>query len=174
MKLPRSSPARYALFASVFAFAAILAYALAPARHPAAAPMLTFTTVKGEFITPRELQGRVLLVNFWSTSCVVCMQEMPKLAALHQRYRPLGLETIAVAMSYDRPDFVLQYADRTRLPFTVALDLGGEAAREYGNVDATPTTFVIDKRGQIVKRYLGQPDFAELERLLDAKLAEAA
>jgi protein-disulfide isomerase len=60
----------------------------------------------------------------------------------------------------------MAYQERVRLPFAVALDLDGSAARGFGEVRATPTTFVIDAQGQVVARYQGQPDFAELERRL--------
>jgi peroxiredoxin len=116
----------------------------------------------------------VVLVNFWATSCAVCVKEMPRLAEIHRRHSDRGLETVAVAMSYDPPNYVVQYAERTRLPFRVALDPVGQVAKQFGDVRLTPTTFVIDRRGQIVKRIVGEPDFAQLDRLLEAKLAEPA
>lgn len=120
------------------------------------------------------MRGKVLLVNFWATSCVPCVKEMPRLAELHLRRHREGLETIAVAMRYDPPNHVLRFAERERLPFPVALDPVGEVARLFGDVQLTPTTFVIDRSGRIVRRIVGEPDFAELERLLDRTLAAAS
>jgi len=144
-----------------------------PARMPAQFPEITLTTVKGERLTPADLRGKVVLVNFWATSCATCVKEMPKLVATYRKHRHRGFETIAVAMSYDPPNYVLHYAEKNALPFKVALDPLGAAARAFGDVSLTPTTFVVDRRGTIVKRYLGEPDFAELDRLLEGKLAEA-
>jgi peroxiredoxin len=163
-----------ALVIGALAALAILAYAFIEDAGPRVAPPVLFTTVQGELIMPRDLYGKVVLINFWSTSCEVCMHEMPKLVDTFRKYRPLGLETVAVAMSYDRPDFVLRYAEDRGLPFKVALDVQGDAASQYGNVQATPTTFVIDKHGNILKRYVGEPDFAELGRILEKALAESA
>src|SRR5262245_31535236 len=140
---------------------------------PSHLPEVTLTTIQGEKLTVSDLRGKVVLVNFWATSCETCVKEMPKLVETYRRYRERGFETIAVAMSYDPPNYVLHYAARNALPFKVALDPVGAAARAFGDVSLTPTTFVVDRRGTIVKRYVGEPDFAELDRLIEGKLAEA-
>jgi peroxiredoxin len=139
-----------------------------------AAPEVKFSTIGGETLATSELRGKVVLVNFWSTSCDVCMKEMPKLVETYDKYRGRGFETVAVAMSYDAPNYVLYYSDKNKLPFKVALDPTGGLARSFGDVQATPTSFVIDKRGRIVKRYVGEPDFAELHALLERELKEAS
>ncbi|MFT2536291.1 peroxiredoxin family protein, partial [Escherichia coli] len=70
--------------------------------------------------------------------------------------------------------YVSNFAETRKLPFKVALDTAGDAARLFDKVEMTPTTFVINKQGQIIKRYLGEPNFAELSKLLDSTLAEAS
>ena len=138
-----------------------------------AAPF-ALTSYDGADVELRDLRGKVVVVNFWSTSCVTCVEEMPKMVRTYNKYRDRGLETVAVAMSYDPPNYVLAYAEKNRLPFKVALDATGSAAKSFGNIEATPTTFVIDRRGKIVARYLGEPDFAKLHALLESKLDEPA
>ena len=69
--------------------------------------------------------------------------------------------------------YVANYAQTRQLPFKVALD-DGSAAKLFGNVQLTPTTFVIDKDGKILKRYVGAPQFAELDQLLQKALKDAA
>ncbi|HTD05426.1 TlpA disulfide reductase family protein, partial [Undibacterium sp.] len=76
-----------------------------------------------------------------------------------------------VAMQGDPPNYVLNYTETRKLPFDVALDVQGSLAKAFGDVKMTPTTFVIDKHGNILKRYLGQPSFPELHQLLDKALA---
>ena len=112
--------------------------------------------------------------NFWATSCVTCVKEMPQIIETYNKFKDQGFETIAVAMDYDPPNFVLTYAQQKQLPFKVALDIDGGVAKSFGNVRLTPTTFIIDKRGRVVKQYLGEPDFGQLHALLEAKLKEAA
>lgn len=133
-------------------------------------PDVTFLSLNGETITSKSLRGKVVLVNFWATTCKVCLREMPKMVDTYNRFKEKGLEFVAVAMSYDAPNYVLNYTQSSQLPFTVALDGHGELAKAFGHVEGTPTTFVIDKNGKIIHRFSGEPGFAELNRLLEKEL----
>ena len=139
-----------------------------------AAPEVRFTALSGENFATSDLRGKVVLVNFWATSCETCVKEMPMLIETHRRFAPRGYETVAVAMSYDHPNRVAEYAQKNALPFRVALDTSGEIAKRFGEVLLTPTTIVLDRRGRIVKQYLGEPDHAELRALLEKALANPA
>ncbi len=136
-----------------------------------AAPESRFVLLDGSQMTTADLQGKVTLVNFWATTCVTCVKEMPALVATHQKFAPRGYETVAVAMSYDPPAWVLNFAQSRQLPFKVALDNTGEIAKAWGDVKLTPTTYLVDKRGQIVKRYVGEPEMAALHSLIEKLLA---
>jgi peroxiredoxin len=98
------------------------------------------------------------------------VKEMPQMVETYNKFKQDGLEFVAVAMSYDPPNYVLNYAETRKLPFKVALDSGGDLAKQFGDVNMTPTTFVIGKDGKILKRYLGEPDFASLHALLQKSL----
>ena len=136
------------------------------------APPVAFATIKGEKIAMSSLRGKVVLVNFWATDCAVCLKEMPELVAMHQKFQARGFETVAVAMRYDPPIRVVDYAEKTALPFKVAFDPVGEHAKAFGDVKLTPTTFIINKRGIIVGRIVGRPNFESMNRLIESKLAE--
>lgn len=138
------------------------------------APAVTFVTIKGEKVAVNALRGKVVLVNFWATDCPVCLKEMPRLIETHQKFQARGFETVAVAMWHDPPVRVVDYAEKSKLPFKVAFDPVGEHGKAFGDVTLTPTTFVIDKRGNVVNRILGEPDFKKLHELLEKKLAEPA
>jgi peroxiredoxin len=153
--------------AGAFAFAAYAIWSAKPA-----APLVTFVSLQGEKITTADLRGKVVLVNFWATDCVTCVKEMPAIVATYNKYRAQGLETIAVAMKHDPPNYVLNYTEKSKLPFKVALDPMGELAKAFGEVKLTPTTFIIDRQGRMVMRILGEPDFAKLHALLEEKLKE--
>jgi peroxiredoxin len=135
-------------------------------------PPLALRDLDGRQHQLQDYRGKVVLVNFWATDCVTCVKEMPDMVRTYNRYRDRGFEFIAVAMKHDPPHYVVKYAETNRLPFTVALDPLGELAKAFGNVKLTPTTFVIDKRGNIVRRIQGEPDFARLHALLEEKLKE--
>jgi len=135
------------------------------------APNVSFKNINGEQISLQSLRGKVVLVNFWATSCSTCVQEMPQMVETYNKYKDSGLEFVAVAMSYDPANYVLNYTQTRQLPFKVALDVDGEAAKSFGDVKLTPTTFLIDKNGNIIKRYVGIPEFPALHQLLESALA---
>jgi peroxiredoxin len=137
-----------------------------------AAPQVSYTLLDGTKSDTTQLRGKVVLMNFWATTCSVCMQEMPEIVATHEKFKARGYETLSVAMSYDPPASVVRYAETRKLPFGVAIDNTGAIAKTYGNVKATPTTYLINRRGEIVQHYVGAPDFAKLHALVDKLLAE--
>ena len=136
------------------------------------APQSTFVLLDGSTKTTEQMKGRVTLVNFWATSCTTCVAEMPDIVRTYDKYRAQGFETLAVAMSYDPPSYVVNFAESRKLPFKVAIDNTGAVARAWGDIKITPTTYIVNKRGEIVKSYVGAPDFAELHRLIEKLLAE--
>ncbi|MFJ7567944.1 TlpA disulfide reductase family protein [Herminiimonas sp. NPDC097707] len=136
-----------------------------------AIPDVTFVNLQGQKITSQDLRGKVVMINFWATSCTTCVKEMPEMVETFNKYNAQGLEFIAVAMAYDPPNYVLNFVETRKLPFTVALDTQGELAKSFGNIQLTPTTLVIDKNGHVIKKYVGEPDFAALHQLLEKALA---
>jgi peroxiredoxin len=128
----------------------------------------------GSTLTTQAMKGKVTLVNFWATSCTTCVAEMPQIVATYNQFKTQGFDTVAVAMSYDPPSYVVNYAQTRALPFKVAIDNTGAVAKAWGQVRLTPTTYIVNKRGEIVKRYVGAPDFAALNALITKLLAEKA
>ncbi len=137
------------------------------------APSVRYTLLDGRTGDVAALRGRVVLVNFWATSCAVCVREMPQLIETHRRFEARGLETLAVAMRHDAPANVVHFAQTRGLPFPVAIDASGEIAKAFGDVRATPVTLLIDRRGMIVERVVGAPDFAALNARVESLLARS-
>lgn len=154
--------------AAVLAIVGALAYAL---MDKPGAPAATFTTLEGKPVALADLRGKVVLVNFWATSCPGCIKEMPGMVETYTQYKDRGFEIIAVAMSYDPPNYVLSFVKTRQLPFPVALDVDGAHARAFGNVQLTPTSFIIGKDGRILEQKLGELDFVKLKALLDRELS---
>lgn len=135
------------------------------------APDVTFATIKGEQIKLQDLRGKVVLVKFWATSCVTCIKQMPDNIEAFNEFHGKGFDLIAVAMQYDPANYVINYAETRKLPFTVALDSQGKVARAFDDVKLTPMAFLIDKDGRIIKRYLGEYDKAAFRETLKKALA---
>ncbi|MDE2605174.1 MAG: TlpA family protein disulfide reductase [Burkholderiales bacterium] len=139
----------------------------------ATAPQTTFVLLDGSKKTTADFKGKVTLVNFWATSCSTCVAEMPKMVSTYDQYHAKGYEHIGVAMSYDPPSYVVNYTQTRKLPFEVAIDNTGAVAQAWGEVQLTPTSYLVNKKGEIVKRYVGEPDFNELHALIEKLLAES-
>lgn len=141
------------------------------ASPPAQAPEVTFSTLSGKQLQMSALRGKVILVKFWATSCVTCVAQMPDNMDNFNTYHTKGFEVVAVAMQYDPANYVINFVETRKIPFTVALDTRGQVAQAFGEVKLTPTAFLIDKNGKILKRYLGEYDKAEFRRTLEKALA---
>jgi peroxiredoxin len=166
---PRSHWIKPAIISAVLGALALGGYFLV--QQPKLAPAVTFISLSGQKISSDSLRGKVVMVNFWATSCTTCVREMPEMVDTYNKFKGQGLEFVAVAMKYDRPDYVINFTETRKLPFIVALDSNGEIAKAYNEVQLTPTTYVIDKNGKILKRYVGEPDFTALHALLKDALA---
>jgi peroxiredoxin len=143
--------------------------------EPIAAWDLELPDLSGQPVRLRDLQGRVVLLNFWATWCAPCREEMPGLETLARELGPRGLTVLGVNYKEPRPQiegFVRQHG----LTFPILLDSDGRASGRY-QVFALPVTVVVDRRGTIVGTVLGIRDWvgvdarAYLGRLLAAPAA---
>ena len=135
-------------------------------------PPVDLMTIAGEKLDQASFKGKVTLVNFWATSCVTCVKEMPMLVDTYKKFASKGYQTVAVAMSYDPPHYVLNFVETRNIPFKVALDPQGQIAKAWNDTKITPTSYLVNKQGEIVKRYVGEPDPAELQAVIEKLLSE--
>lgn len=135
-------------------------------------PKFELTLLDGSKFNQVELTGQVAIINFWATTCAICVKEMPQMVETYQNYQEKGLDFVAIAMSYDPPMYVIDFTDKRKLPFKVAMDSDGTAAKAFGGIEATPTTFLINKQGKIIKEYVGEPNWIELRSLIENALTE--
>ena len=163
-----SSPALKAFAVAAAVLLAALAAYVALARAPA--PQVAFQTLDGEQLSTSDLRGRVVFVNFWATSCTTCIKEMPDVVRTYERFSARDFELLAVAMQYDPAHYVRNYVEQNQLPFKVVLDSQGTIAAGFDNVQLTPTAVLIDKNGKVVRRIVGEPDFASLNALIEEEL----
>ncbi|MEI8207961.1 MAG: TlpA family protein disulfide reductase [Methylococcales bacterium] len=121
-----------------------------------------FSTITGQQIALNSLQGKPVIVTFWATDCPECLKEIPLFVDLYQQFHSKGLEIIAVAMSYDPPNHVITLVNELHLPYAIALDLNSELAHAFGDVQLTPSTFLIRPDGSIETHYLGAFNISDL------------
>lgn len=150
--------------------AVVLAGIVLVLTHKPQAPEVTFNTLTGQKITMASLRGKVVYVDFWATSCPGCVEEAPKLNAMYQKYHARGLEMIGVNMNYDPPNYVLKFVQDYKVPYPDALDPQSEIAHAFGDVQVIPTSFLIDKQGRILQKFVGEPDFTQLHAQVEREL----
>jgi peroxiredoxin len=159
------------LAVGAYALVIVAAVAAFVFLKPASVHEVRFSSLSGETFSTTEMRGKVILVNFWATYCGSCIAEMPKFVETHRKFAARGYDTIAVAVRQDKPERVAAFAASNALPFRIALDSSGDAARQFGNVRITPTTFLIDREGRVLRRYIGAPNWTEFHQLVEKALA---
>ena len=149
----------------------LLAFLIFTLTKQQLAPSVIFTTIEGKKISMASLKGKIVLVNFWATDCHACVTEMPALASTYNLYKDKGFEIIAVAMPYDPPAQVLNYATQKKLPFPVMDDGFGEMTAKFDDVSVTPTTYIYNQQGKLIQYTNGALNFKKLHQLLDKELS---
>jgi peroxiredoxin len=143
----------------------VAAMAATSSTSRATAPDFSLTSLEGRTVRLSNERGKIVLLNFWATWCGGCKVEMPWLAELDRQYRARGLEIIGVSMNDAGEDVIAKFAKSKNAGYTIAK--GNDAvAKAYGGVRFLPQTFVIDRRGVIVKTLAGVPDRRELEDIV--------
>ncbi len=113
-----------------------------------------------------DLKGKWTYLNFWSISCPPCYREMPDLVRLYNDFKSEHFELIGVAMSYDRPDLVIDTMEKQQLNYPISLDLNNDINRHFGPIEMIPTTLLIAPDGQVVKKHVGLITYQQLKSML--------
>jgi cytochrome c biogenesis protein CcmG, thiol:disulfide interchange protein DsbE len=138
-----------------------------PVEVGTAAPVFTVQDMDGNLVSLADLRGDVVLLNIWATWCPPCREEMPSMQRLHEMLSPEGLRVVAVSIdarpggqdSAGRPGGdVRAFAESMDLTFDIWLDPPGGIQRTY-RTTGVPESFVIDRRGNIVKKVIGPTDW---------------
>lgn len=114
------------------------------------APSFTLESRSGETVSLADLEGDVVMINFWATWCGPCREEMPHLEALHQRYKDLGFTLLGINVEDDRKG-VERYLGETPVSFDVLYDPANKVSEMY-DVIAMPSTVMVDRNGNM--RYI--------------------
>ena len=123
------------------------AWLLWPSARPM--PEVRFNLIDGRTLASEDLRGKGLLINFWSVSCEVCLRDMPRLTRLHQSLEERDFMVIGVALPNDPPPAVISVAERLEAGYPIAVDVHGAVNAAFGGVDITPTSYLVDRSGNI-------------------------
>ena len=149
-------------------FLAISLIASATAWGAAAPDFNLKDVLQGQNYSLSQFRGKVVMINFFTFFCGPCREEMPDLNKIYQEYKGKGFQTLGIALSSDPTQirFLVKQLGLT-YPVLIGNDKVGEA---YGNVTVVPTTFLIDKQGNIAKKFEGTRSKAVLEKEIQSLL----
>lgn len=154
---------------AVLIVGALLAFILMPKQQ--AAPAFSLADLNGKTVSNQNLQGKVTFINFWFPSCPGCVSEMPKVIKMANDYQGRDFQVLGIAQPIDPPESVREYVRQYGLPFTVMYDTGGAAGKAF-ETKVYPTSVLVNKKGEVLKTFVGEPDFTALYREIDAELAK--
>lgn len=131
----------------------------------APAPEFNLKNLSGKEVKLSDYKGKVVIVNFWATWCGPCRAEIPSFVSLRERYHGRGLEIIGISLDEGDQESVGAFAERFNINYPIVLGTM-ETVEAYGPMNAIPTTFVIDRQGQVRSRHLGMMSFSEIEEAI--------
>lgn len=122
----------------------------------------TLKKVGGGTFTLSSLQGKVILLNFWATWCGYCVDEIPDLISLKDTYGK-DLEIVGVSMDDKGEAAVKPFAEKAKINYVLVL-ADDKISKQYGNIRGLPTTFIIDRAGNISDKIIGSQSKEEFEK----------
>ena len=155
------------LAGGVFVVGGALSRAVA-SRKPA--PDWRLSDVDGKSVKLSDFKGKVITLNFWATWCPPCRAEIPGFVALQRKYADKGFTVIGVSLDEQGPSVVKPFMGRLGMNYPVVMG-DKKIVDAYGGITAIPTTFVIDRQGNIVNAYQGFTDQATFESVMGPVLA---
>jgi len=111
------------------------------------APDFTLKALDGSNLRLAEQRGDIMLINFWASWCGPCIQEMPQLDKLAQKYQMLGVQVWGVNVENDS-SAAKAYLSKVNVEFPILFDVDNSASKAY-QVEAMPTTVILDKNGTV-------------------------
>lgn len=118
------------------------------------APGYELADLTGKTVSNQEFAGKVVILDFWATWCPPCREEIPHFVQLQSKYRDQGLVIVGLALDAGGAKDVAPFAEEHNVNYPILIG-NDDVAKSYGGVNAIPTTFVIDRQGKIVKRFVG-------------------
>jgi thiol-disulfide isomerase/thioredoxin len=139
-------------------------------NRPSAAPF-QLTDIAGKPLSLAALKGKVVIIDFWATWCPPCRAEIPHFKELYAQYKDRGLEIVGLSVDNGSAE-VVSFVKENKIEYPVAM-ADGALQKAYGGIRGIPTTFIVDKRGGIAKKYVGYQEKSVFENDIVELLKEA-
>ncbi len=138
----------------------------------ATAPPFDLQDLNGKSVKLSDFKGKVVILDFWATWCPPCRAEIPHFVELQKQYRDKGLVIVGVSLDQGGPDVVSSFVKQQGINYPIVMGTEDVSSR-YGDIQAIPTTFVIDQNGNIVDKHEGFTDKDVFEKEITPLLAPA-
>jgi len=146
-----------------FATVLVLMFFVQPAAAASKMPSFVLSdVVTGDAVNSKLFSGKTLLVTFFATWCPPCMQEVPDLIRLHEKYRANGFSVVALSVDEGGPKAVRKLVEKRSINYPVLM-ADRSTARDFGGVVGIPTSFLVNSQGTVVKKYPGYVPHVVLE-----------
>ncbi len=136
-------------------------------------PELTYVDTIGHAYAPKDLAGKVVVVNFWATWCAPCQKEIPDLSRIYEKYKDKGLVMLGVLSDNADNQALLNFQSDYDMRFPV-VRATSEILAAYQHPSGLPSTFVFDRGGRQVTKHLGPLHESQLDQILSPLLAQAS
>ncbi len=147
---------------TVFLLAMSIGFLVDATAQQQKAPNFSLKSADGNTYQLSQFKGKVVLVNFWATWCGPCRREIPDFIEAYKNYKSQGLEIIGVSVDQDGWTKVTPFVAQNKINYPVVL-MDDKVIANYGNFNAIPTTFIVDKSGNIVDTHTGVMTMSQLE-----------
>ena len=123
----------------------------------------------GNTVRFSSYNGSALVVSFWATWCRYCVMEIPMFNKIHEKYKAEGLEIIAISLDKAKPSYLKSFVNSKQIKYSVFLG-APDTVSKFGSVRGLPTTFFVNRRGEIVNVRVGVISEREMESEIKAIL----
>jgi DsbE subfamily thiol:disulfide oxidoreductase len=131
----------------------------------APAPTWKLQSLDGKSVRFDDFKGKVVILDFWATWCGPCREEIPGLIDLQKKYEKQGLAVVGISLDDGDAEVVKAFVRKLGMNYPVLLG-DDKVQQAFGGIDAIPATFVIDRHGHIVKKYVGLVEKKQLEAVI--------
>ncbi len=135
------------------------------------APSFSLKKLDGTVLKLADLEGKVVILDFWATWCPPCRKMLPQLQNLYKKYQDKGLEIVGISLDEGGLETVASFVKNVRVSYPVVMG-NRTISREYGNINAIPTSFIIDRNGYIRDKHIGYRSGKDMEAVIKDLLVQ--